>query len=213
MQIDTWLYEWNRCCLCSAFTGTWPLGTSYWPMATWLRSATLGSLETSRMTPTMWWKEMWVNNISRNHFSFRGSDPWMIANYEMMMISKTIVFPGPSASEVDGPWEHFWMCVHSAEWRLVLWDTAVGDLLSGWVTLACDDKNTVLCWINQSLCPNKISEINVWLVFLGKSPYPNVVVDTWFYKMIKDGCYMSQPDFAPPEMWVLYFKMGISAKR
>lgn len=36
----------------------------------------------------------------------------------------------------------------------------------------------------------------------GKSPYPNVAVDTNFYKMIKDGRHMSQPDFAPAEMLV-----------
>lgn len=34
----------------------------------------------------------------------------------------------------------------------------------------------------------------------GKSPYPNVAVDTNFYKMIKDGRHMTQPDFAPVEM-------------
>lgn len=44
--------------------------------------------------------------------------------------------------------------------------------------------------------------ILLWEIFsLGKSPYPNVVVDTNFYKMIKDGRHMSQPDFAPPEMF------------
>lgn len=36
----------------------------------------------------------------------------------------------------------------------------------------------------------------------GKSPYPNIAVDTNFYKMIKDGGHMEQPDFAPAEMWV-----------
>lgn len=36
--------------------------------------------------------------------------------------------------------------------------------------------------------------------FLGMTPYPNVVVDGNFYKMIKDGYQMSQPDFAPHEM-------------
>ncbi|KAK6305691.1 hypothetical protein J4Q44_G00244710 [Coregonus suidteri] len=46
--------------------------------------------------------------------------------------------------------------------------------------------------------------ILLWEVFsLGKSPYPNVVVDTRFYKMIKDGCHMSQPDFAPPEIYTI----------
>ncbi|KAM6986622.1 macrophage colony-stimulating factor 1 receptor 1-like [Aplochiton taeniatus] len=44
--------------------------------------------------------------------------------------------------------------------------------------------------------------ILLWEIFsLGKSPYPNVVVDTNFYKMIKDGRHMSQPDFAPSEMY------------
>lgn len=38
---------------------------------------------------------------------------------------------------------------------------------------------------------------------LGKSPYPNVAVDTKFYKMIQDGFHMTQPDFAPPQMWVI----------
>ncbi|XP_071196064.1 macrophage colony-stimulating factor 1 receptor 1-like isoform X2 [Salvelinus alpinus] len=46
--------------------------------------------------------------------------------------------------------------------------------------------------------------ILLWEIFsLGKSPYPNVVVDTRFYKMIKDGCYMSQPDFSPPEIYTI----------
>lgn len=34
----------------------------------------------------------------------------------------------------------------------------------------------------------------------GKSPYPNVAVDTKFYKMIQDGFHMTRPDFAPPQM-------------
>ncbi|KAF0022907.1 hypothetical protein F2P81_024888 [Scophthalmus maximus] len=41
----------------------------------------------------------------------------------------------------------------------------------------------------------------LWEIFsLGKGPYPNVAVDTNFYKMIKDGRHMAQPDFAPAEM-------------
>ncbi|XP_077360529.1 macrophage colony-stimulating factor 1 receptor 2 [Festucalex cinctus] len=44
----------------------------------------------------------------------------------------------------------------------------------------------------------------LWEIFsLGKSPYPNVAVDTKFYKMIKDGCHMGRPDFAPPQMYQL----------
>ncbi|XP_008303175.1 macrophage colony-stimulating factor 1 receptor 2-like [Stegastes partitus] len=44
----------------------------------------------------------------------------------------------------------------------------------------------------------------LWEIFsLGKSPYPNVAVDTNFYKMIKDGRHMQRPDFAPAEMYRL----------
>ncbi|XP_070839903.1 macrophage colony-stimulating factor 1 receptor 2 [Chaetodon trifascialis] len=44
----------------------------------------------------------------------------------------------------------------------------------------------------------------LWEIFsLGKSPYPNVAVDTNFYKMIKDGRHMNQPEFAPAEMYQL----------
>lgn len=42
----------------------------------------------------------------------------------------------------------------------------------------------------------------------GKSPYPNVAVDTNFYKMIKDGRHMEQPDFAPQEMWVTHLSLS-----
>ncbi|XP_061558397.1 LOW QUALITY PROTEIN: macrophage colony-stimulating factor 1 receptor 2 [Phycodurus eques] len=44
----------------------------------------------------------------------------------------------------------------------------------------------------------------LWEIFsLGKSPYPNVAVDTKFYKMIQDGRHMERPDFAPPQMYQL----------
>ncbi|TNN56835.1 Macrophage colony-stimulating factor 1 receptor 2 [Liparis tanakae] len=44
----------------------------------------------------------------------------------------------------------------------------------------------------------------LWETFsLGKSPYPNVAVDTNFYKMIQDGRHMDKPDFAPDEMFQL----------
>uniref|UniRef100_A0A3Q2Z5A3 receptor protein-tyrosine kinase n=1 Tax=Hippocampus comes TaxID=109280 RepID=A0A3Q2Z5A3_HIPCM len=43
--------------------------------------------------------------------------------------------------------------------------------------------------------------ILLWEIFsLGKSPYPNMAVDSRFYKMVKRGYQMCQPDFAPPEM-------------
>ncbi|XP_067280039.1 macrophage colony-stimulating factor 1 receptor isoform X2 [Pseudorasbora parva] len=44
----------------------------------------------------------------------------------------------------------------------------------------------------------------LWEIFsLGMSPYPNVVIDAQFYKMIKDGYHMPQPDFAPNEMYTM----------
>ncbi|XP_075888214.1 macrophage colony-stimulating factor 1 receptor 2 [Nelusetta ayraudi] len=44
----------------------------------------------------------------------------------------------------------------------------------------------------------------LWEIFsMGKSPYPNVAVDTNFYKMIQDGFHMTRPDFAPPQMYEL----------
>ncbi|KAK7137583.1 hypothetical protein R3I94_013286 [Phoxinus phoxinus] len=46
--------------------------------------------------------------------------------------------------------------------------------------------------------------ILLWEIFsLGKSPYPNVLVDSKFYKMIKCGYQMSRPDFAAPEMYTI----------
>uniref|UniRef100_A0A672QMP8 receptor protein-tyrosine kinase n=1 Tax=Sinocyclocheilus grahami TaxID=75366 RepID=A0A672QMP8_SINGR len=41
------------------------------------------------------------------------------------------------------------------------------------------------------------------ILSLGMSPYPNVVIDAQFYKMIKDGYHMPQPDFAPHEMYTI----------
>ncbi|XP_077080905.1 macrophage colony-stimulating factor 1 receptor isoform X2 [Siphateles boraxobius] len=44
----------------------------------------------------------------------------------------------------------------------------------------------------------------LWEIFsLGMSPYPNVVIDAQFYKMIKDGYHMPQPDFAPHDMYTM----------
>ncbi|XP_063048990.1 macrophage colony-stimulating factor 1 receptor [Engraulis encrasicolus] len=46
--------------------------------------------------------------------------------------------------------------------------------------------------------------ILLWEIFtLGKSPYPNVLVDSKFYKMIKTGYHMTRPDYAPPEIYSL----------
>lgn len=46
--------------------------------------------------------------------------------------------------------------------------------------------------------------ILLWEIFsLGQSPYPNILVDSKFYKMIKCGYQMSRPDFALPEMYTI----------
>ncbi|XP_072001700.1 macrophage colony-stimulating factor 1 receptor [Engystomops pustulosus] len=44
--------------------------------------------------------------------------------------------------------------------------------------------------------------ILLWEIFsLGRSPYPGVVVNRKFYKMIKDGCKMDCPDYAPLDIY------------
>uniref|UniRef100_A0A7N8YKF8 receptor protein-tyrosine kinase n=1 Tax=Mastacembelus armatus TaxID=205130 RepID=A0A7N8YKF8_9TELE len=46
--------------------------------------------------------------------------------------------------------------------------------------------------------------ILLWEIFsLGKSPYPSMAVDSRFYKMVKRGYQMSQPDFAPTEIYMI----------
>ncbi|XP_003970402.2 macrophage colony-stimulating factor 1 receptor 1 isoform X2 [Takifugu rubripes] len=46
--------------------------------------------------------------------------------------------------------------------------------------------------------------ILLWEIFsLGKSPYPSMAVDSRFYKMVKRGYQMSQPDFALPEIYMI----------
>ncbi|CAL8263962.1 unnamed protein product [Lota lota] len=46
--------------------------------------------------------------------------------------------------------------------------------------------------------------ILLWEIFsLGMSPYPSMMVDTRFYKMVKGGYHMSRPDFAPPEIYAI----------
>ncbi|XP_040458968.1 macrophage colony-stimulating factor 1 receptor [Falco naumanni] len=44
--------------------------------------------------------------------------------------------------------------------------------------------------------------ILLWEIFsLGKSPYPGMVVNSKFYRMVKQGYQMARPDFAPLEMY------------
>ncbi|KAK2835865.1 hypothetical protein Q5P01_016349 [Channa striata] len=44
--------------------------------------------------------------------------------------------------------------------------------------------------------------ILLWEIFsLGNSPYPGMPVDAKFYKLIKEGCRMDAPEFAPSEMY------------
>uniref|UniRef100_A0A674MPJ0 receptor protein-tyrosine kinase n=1 Tax=Takifugu rubripes TaxID=31033 RepID=A0A674MPJ0_TAKRU len=55
--------------------------------------------------------------------------------------------------------------------------------------------------INDVICFILKGPFTMGNLFSG--PYPNVAVDTHFYKMIKDGRHMTQPDFAPVEMYQL----------
>ncbi|XP_041079401.1 macrophage colony-stimulating factor 1 receptor 1-like [Polyodon spathula] len=44
--------------------------------------------------------------------------------------------------------------------------------------------------------------ILLWEIFsLGKGPYPSMLVDSKFYKKVKDGYQMSRPDYASPEIY------------
>uniref|UniRef100_A0A8C8STU9 receptor protein-tyrosine kinase n=1 Tax=Pelusios castaneus TaxID=367368 RepID=A0A8C8STU9_9SAUR len=44
--------------------------------------------------------------------------------------------------------------------------------------------------------------ILLWEIFsLGKSPYPGMLVNSKFYRMVKQGYQMARPDFAPMEMY------------
>ncbi|CAL9684978.1 unnamed protein product [Knipowitschia caucasica] len=44
----------------------------------------------------------------------------------------------------------------------------------------------------------------LWEIYsMGRSPYPNMAVDSNFYRRIKDGVHMERPDFAPPELYEL----------
>lgn len=63
-------------------------------------------------------------------------------------------------------------------------------------------QNTRICrpYIYAHLLHDSLAKMTVYYSLLGKSPYPSMAVDTRFYKMMKRGYQMSQPDFAPPEM-------------
>lgn len=41
------------------------------------------------------------------------------------------------------------------------------------------------------------------LVFIGLNPYPGILVNSKFYKLVKDGYQMAQPAFAPKNMYVM----------
>lgn len=43
-------------------------------------------------------------------------------------------------------------------------------------------------------------EHGVILAFAGLNPYPGILVNSKFYKLVKDGYQMAQPAFAPKNM-------------
>lgn len=44
------------------------------------------------------------------------------------------------------------------------------------------------------------TEHGVILAFAGLNPYPGILVNSKFYKLVKDGYQMAQPAFAPKNM-------------
>lgn len=168
---------------CSASTETWLLATSSWPTTGWPRSATLVWHETSWTTPTTWWRATYVE---LNVFCHSGRiDETINADALCVMCE------GASSSQVDGSWEYLRMRLHRPERRLVLRHPPVGDLLfrSG----SCAEPYDICIFVSWLLA-------KIYDPWLGKSPYPSMAVDSRFYKMVKRGYQMSQPDFALPEM-------------
>lgn len=103
---------------------------------------------------------------------------------------------GSSSCQVDGSGEYFWGCIYGSERCLVLWHSSMGDLYIGWDVWMTNWWSVInASFLYLLLC-------SCLYVCAGKSPYPNIPVDSKFYKMIKCGYQMSRPDFAPPEMWV-----------
>lgn len=61
------------------------------------------------------------------------------------------------------------------------------------------DLYTLRCtWVEKG----KASVVSyMLLVFAGLNPYPGILVNSKFYKLVKDGYQMAQPVFAPKNMY------------
>lgn len=99
---------------------------------------------------------------------------------------------GSVASQMDGSWELVREDVHHEEWCLVVWNTAVGNILFGYVLQ--QDKRAVFgfgsFWINTYSL----------MISTGVNPYPGIQVDTNFYKLIQSGFKMDQPYYATKDV-------------
>lgn len=136
---------------------------------------------------------------------------------------------GPPPPEVDVSRVHLWQSVYHAEWRLVLWHSAVGDFLLGWETSHfCSQtkyegrrnekkKYVFMKSASHQTVESSIlfcsSELLVGSVFLscradvcvcltGASPYPGLHIDEEFCHRLKEGTRMRAPEHSTPEMWV-----------
>lgn len=64
-------------------------------------------------------------------------------------------------------------------------------------------RNICMCptsYIHTHAFHDLLAKLTVYDSLSGKSPYPSVAVDSRFYKMVKHGYQMCQPNFAPAEM-------------
>lgn len=150
---------------------TWQPGTCWSVRGSWWRSVTLVWPETSTKTSTTSARETWV--YTHNHLllitgtslylaysqiysscsvlpSWR--DTWNRSGirilctlcWQLILTHDPLFSTGKAAIEVDVPRVHLWQGVHDPEWRVVLWSSALGDILSGSVLISTYTEHILL---------------------------------------------------------------------
>lgn len=99
---------------------------------------------------------------------------------------------GSIASQMDGSWKPVREDVHHEEWCLVVWNTAVGNILFGYVWQ----------WGQRAVFGFGSFWVNTYspMISTGVNPYPGIQVDTNFYKLIQSGFKMDQPYYATKDV-------------